>query len=228
MAASPETSGQLIVVGASSPLAQSLVELHDGPTTVIGRTNPFDLEGWQEGFDLSTEAGIAQTRELVAEHTAALGDEPAHLMLIQGISSKDWQASVNVNLVSAAEIAEGFADANRSRRALGSIGLVGSASAYLGGKLPYSSTKASLTGLMHGLNKTYGDTTRTNMVVPGAFEGGMTADWSADKRSAIGAGTHAKRIATSHEIARALLFCAQNDYVADSIINMTSGVVGIE
>jgi 3-oxoacyl-[acyl-carrier protein] reductase len=227
--ADSETSpGQLIVVGASTPLARSLVALHDGPVSIIGRSNPYDLDNWYEGFDLSTEDGIEQTVGLVTERAKELGGEAAHLLLLQGVSSPDWQESVNVNMVSVARIAEGFAEANRVRHALGSIGLVGSASAYLGGKLAYASTKASLTGLMHGLNRKYGDHTRTNLVVPGVFEGGMIADWSDTKRASVSSDTYANRFATSREIAQALLFCAQNEYVADSVINMTSGAVDIE
>lgn len=220
---------RLIVIGSSAPLAPALAELH-GPdnTAFFGRTNPYDLPNWQEGLPLDTDEGIAQTCEAVKAHTAELGVTPAHLVMLQGVSSTDWQSSIAVNMVSVAEIGSGFAEVNQDRSALGSIALIGSASAYLGSKLPYSTTKASLTGLMNGFNKAYGATTRTNLIVPGAMEGGMSSNWGPEKTAQIVSRTYANRIASAKEIADAILFCANNKYVCGSVINMTSGQVGIE
>lgn len=220
-------SNHLIVVGASTPLAPALEELSQMETFFIGRSNPHGLTNWQQGFSLEDMEGITATWQAIEEHATSWNDDPAHLVLLQGVSTQDWMKSIYVNMLSVGVFAESFAQLNRQRRAIGSIALLGSASAYLGGNIPYAGTKAALSGIMRGLNRTYGNETRTNIVVPGFFEGGMTAKWSEERLAEVASRTYAKRPATAREVARAILFCTMDEYTCGLVVNMTSGQVPI-
>lgn len=215
------------MVGASTPLAPALEELSQMKTSFIGRSNPYGLTNWQQGFSLEDMGGIIATRQAIEDRVASWSNDPVHLVLLQGASTQDWMKSVYINMLSVGVLAESFAQLNRQRRAIGSIALLGSASAYLGGNIPYAGTKAALAGIMRGLNRTYGSETRTNIVVPGFFEGGMTAKWSEERLVEVASRTYAKRPATAREVARAILFCAMNEYTCGSVVNMTSGQVSI-
>lgn len=193
----------------------------------IGRSNPYGLTNWQQGSSLEDMEGIAATWQTIIEYATSWDNNPAHLVLLQGVSSQDWMKSIYVNMLSVGILAESFAQLNRQRRAIGSIALLGSASAYLGGNIPYAGTKAALPGIMRGLNRKYGNETRTNIVIPGFFEGGMTAAWSEERLAEVASRTHARRPATAREVAGAILFCAMNEYACGSVVNMTSGQIPI-
>jgi NAD(P)-dependent dehydrogenase (short-subunit alcohol dehydrogenase family) len=219
----------LYVIGSSTPLAPALAaQFGPSNTTFLGRTNPHRLDNWAESPSLETDEGIYQTQQLLSELAGDQQSERSHLVLLQGVSSRDWQASIHVNMLSVGILTEEFCKQNRRNATIGSVAMLGSASAYLGSKLPYSATKAALTGIMNGINKEYGSETRANLIVPGAFEGGMTTDWDTDKRVNVSERTYAGRLATASEIADAIMFCAKNDYVCGSVINMTSGQVDIQ
>lgn len=223
------TNCDFFVVGSTTTLAPALEAMADeGHAVFLGRSNPHELRQWQRIHSLEDEHGIEQACTLLSETTLELGRKAAHLVLLQGVSTKDWRQSINVNMLSVACMAESFARVNRERKAVGSIALLGSATSYLGGKLPYAATKASLTGVMNALNSKYGSETRTNLIVPGVFEGAMTANWGEAKRGVVLQKTFARRMATPQEVVDAIMFCAGNEYVAGSVINMTSGQIGIE
>lgn len=174
-----------------------------------------------------TKSGIDESLTVFqkALSTMVLGEE-AHLVCLQGLSTSDWEASFNVNLLSVALFADYFCKFLADKKIVGSITFISSASAYLGGKAAYASAKAALFGLMNSLHSQYQDI-RLNIILPGAFEGGMTADWDIDKKKMVGNQARVGRIARPEEIVQAVNFCIDCKYVAQSTINMTSGRVAV-
>lgn len=216
-----------IVVGSRSALAKELD--HRMSAIFVGRENPYGFQRWVQGVSLASFDGISATVDLVRDLLEQHSDDDRHdIVFLQGISTADWHDAAFVNLVSVGVLAEHFASYVAENKLRGSITMIGSASAYLGGKLPYAATKAALTGLMNALNSRFGTAVRTNMVVPGAFYGGMTTDWSASKVNAVASQTYAKRLADPREIVDAIIFLIDNEYVAGAIVNMSSGQVKIE
>lgn len=132
-----------------------------------------------------------------------------------------------VNLISVGMLSKIFAEYIIENNAKGSITLLGSTSSYLEGKMPYTSSKSGLFGLMNSLNKEFGQFVRTNLIVPGAFIGGMTADWNTEKVQKVTDNTLLKRITTSDEISNSIEFCIQNKYLCGSVINMSGGQIKI-
>ena len=215
----------LIVIGSSSSLAKEISDI-DQNTIFVGRTNPYKFTNWVCGSNLSTNTGIED--ELIIFKNILLEYKDIKvfdLILLNGISSNSWEDSININLIATAKISLLFSEYIRENNIKGSVTLIGSASSYLGGKLPYSMTKASLVGLMNTLSKEYSPNVRINMVLPGAFESGMTEDWNNDKKVKISSATYQKRLANATEIVNAIIFCTENQYLSGATINMTSGGV---
>jgi 3-oxoacyl-[acyl-carrier protein] reductase len=142
---------------------------------------------------------------------------------LNGISSNNWEENISINMVATAKIADLFSSFITNNSKKGSVVLIGSAASHFGIKLPYSMTKASLVGLMNGLNNQYSPNVRTNMIFPGAFESGMTDDWSEEKVAKIAETTYQNRLASVDEILNSILFCVKNTYLSGATINMTSG-----
>lgn len=222
-----KNTSNLIVIGSSTPLANSLNKAIAGGT-FLGRTNPFDIENWIQIPDLAQEKGVENTSQIL-DNLLNISPKKGsyHLVQLQGISSKNWTDSINVNLLSVARLSETFIDFMLGNNLKGSLTYMGSASSWLGGKAPYSATKAGLTGLMHAINSEYGPNVRANIVLPGAFEGGMTEDWDAKKRKKVSDKTYIKRLATADEIANSIFFAINNLYLCGATINMTNGQVRI-
>lgn len=215
----------LIVIGSSSQIALGINKI-DKSTNFIGRSNPFKFDNWRQGGDLSINEGIDQTLNTLQQILETnIKNSFIQIIFLNGVSNNDWDSSINVNLIATAKLAELFCIYIKNKNLQGSITLIGSASSYLGGKLPYSMTKASLIGLMNTLNAQYCSNIRVNMILPGAIESGMTDDWSNEKKSRIAQTTYQKRLANIDEIANAIIFCTQNTYLSGATINMTSGGV---
>jgi NAD(P)-dependent dehydrogenase (short-subunit alcohol dehydrogenase family) len=215
----------VVVVGSSSQVALGIYKI-DKKTNFIGRTNPFKFDNWIQGGDLALDDEIIKTINILQQFLDNyIENESINIIFLNGLSSNDWESSINVNLVATAKLSEQFCKHLDKNKLTGSITLIGSASSYLGGKLPYSTTKASLIGLMSSLNANYSPSIRVNMVLPGAIESGMTQDWSNEKKIKISQTTYQKRLANIDEIANAINFCIQNTYLSGATINMTSGGV---
>jgi NAD(P)-dependent dehydrogenase (short-subunit alcohol dehydrogenase family) len=213
---------EIYVIGSSTALSRAIDEETDD-AVFFGRTNPNKFTSWIEIPGLGTNSEI---EESLKRFEGSLNPGKAmSLVCLQGISSDDWGESINVNLLSVARFIDVFCNYVKSNRLKGNVTMVGSASSYLGGKPAYSSTKAALFGLMNSINTSFAPSIRTNIVLPGVFEGGMIHDWSAKKRKKVSEQTYVKRIASASEITDAIMFCIRNEYVAGSVINMTSGQV---
>jgi NAD(P)-dependent dehydrogenase (short-subunit alcohol dehydrogenase family) len=214
----------IICIGSSSKLSQNFEKSKTKNIIFIGRNNPFNLNNWIQGFDLSNNDGIESELRLIAEILKTnTNQNELHLVLLNGVSSNSWEDSININLISTAKIADLFTSFLKKNHKYGSVVLLGSAASHFGEKLPYSMTKASLVGLMSVLNNKYSPYVRANMVLPGAFESGMTDDWNDEKKVKISETTYQNRLATRDEIVHSILFCVENTYLSGVTINMTSG-----
>lgn len=224
-----DCSETYLVVGASSTVAVALSRARQ--TVLIGRAanasesklvGPDILIG-----DLSSAASRAEACQEVANVVEGLASDQnldsVHLVQLQGVSRSSWEECIAVNVESVVEIAEAFAAAVAAADSRGSIVLIGSASSRLGGKTPYAATKAAAQGIMSGLNKEHAPRVRTNVLVPGAFVGRMTADWSKSRRAEVSARTYLNRLATPEEIVHGVVFLCENGYMCGASLDMTCG-----
>lgn len=211
-----------LAVGSGSSLVANLARCVD-KLVVLGRGRP--------SYEVSEFVEIGDLTKLEARNQAAVRlrgiisqiDSPVHVLFAQGLSTTDWEDAFAVNLMSVGEMCMAVVEANPLPGS--SITLVGSASAYLGGKMPYAASKAGLTGVMAAINQRTAGAIRCNLVVPGAFDGKMTADWDDKKRTLVSERTAIGRLAAADEIVQAIIAMATNAYAVGVLFNMTGGQV---
>jgi NAD(P)-dependent dehydrogenase (short-subunit alcohol dehydrogenase family) len=214
---------KFLAFGSSSPLALALSKLAD--FHFVGRTNPYGFKNFIKivGYDK-----INDIQELIQtlENKEIISDiDMLHVVFLQGVSSSDWALSINVNFLSVALISEYLGKKIKKQNIEGSFTLIGSASSNIGGKMTYCSTKSALNGVMASLNKNFSPNIRTNIVIPGAFEGNMIRDWDSEKRIKVSKNTFSNRLGSPDEISNAIFFCIKNNYLSGSKINITNGQI---
>lgn len=223
-----------IIIGSSGSVAQSISQ-EPGIDNIcfMGRSNPHGLSSWVELGSISNKDDVSLYVDSINRKLLEIledGFRKVSFICTLGVSTNDWDLSVAVNQYLPLRLSEVItATCEKWGNILDlSFTFMGTAASYLGGKYTYSTTKSSLTGLVHSINRRTDYCVRANIVIPGAFEGAMISDWDNEKRDLVKRQTTVNKIATSQQIAHALVFTAQNEYIADSIINMTAGQVIIE
>lgn len=221
---------KIYVIGSSSKVSEAVQRLANGYTVVpIGRTNPHQLAGYVQFDGVTEEASIDALSSIIrADIEATNSIESASLVVLSGVSSHDWRESFLVNEYLPARLSEEFAGYVSELKLKGaSIVLVSSTAAYQGAKLPYATTKASLTGIVHTIARDYREKVRINSVLPSAFDSEMIADWDDEKRNSVASNNYIGRLGTADDMADAILFAIRNQFITNSIINMTGGTVHI-
>lgn len=222
------------VIGSSSPLCAAINDdARVGEAYFFGRTNPFGFNNWVSTKSFTLASHIDEFERQFSTYLGhSIDSHTSHvnLIFVAGVSSNDWQESFIVNELLPSIISVSFISATKDVLAIenASICLIGSTGSYRGAKLPYSATKASLTGVMHSLNRDSPGIVRTNLVIPTAFNGGMISDWGEEKKDIVAKTNIVHRIGDIKEIADAIMFAASNQFVVDSVINMSAGQVNIE
>ncbi len=227
----------IYVIGSSSLIAKELERIFDDGTSrtiFFGRSNPNRLNNFIEYDGIYDEASADKLWHIIENDMASKIKATEllaeiHLVILSGVSSYDWMNSFFVNEYMPAVIGDNFASKIKEAypRIKSSIMFVCSSGAFQGAKLPYATTKASLIGAMHALAKDYKETTRVNMILPSAFVSGMTSDWDDEKKKKIASDNLNGRLASASDMADAISFGLNNDFINNSIINMTGGTIRI-
>jgi len=221
---------KLYVIGSSSAISLGLAQLGgDYSVVFIGRTNPHNLSRYIKSESAVDESSVDRLLAIIIKDLdASRGIESASLVVLSGVSTHDWRESFLVNEYLPARLSEGFAQYVSGLSLTNtSITLVGSAAAYQGAKMPYATTKAALGGVLHTIARDFSGRVRVNLVLPGAFESNMTADWDDTKRQSVASNNHIGRLGTGIDMADAILFAVRNRFITNSTINMTGGAVHV-
>lgn len=222
---------KIYIIGSSSRIAKSLEASLDSDFEMMffGRTNPYDLKNFISYGGINGENSVHVLGQMVIDDLkTSTGLDSASLVVLAGISSNNWTESFLVNEYLPAKLSEMFCETVVSLGLQGnSVTLVGSSAAYQGAKLPYATTKASLSGILHTISRDYRNTVRINIILPSAFESGMIADWNEEKRKDIANSNHIGRLGDADDMADAIVFTVKNGFITNSTINMTGGTVHI-
>ena len=213
----------IAVFGGRSNVTRELSTMRS--VFVFGRKDTFSSATFVSRVSLGSQEGIESACRDFQEFLLGTDDSTVHLVLLQGISTQNWNEAFCINLYSVALLAETLCEFSVCNKRKGSITFLDSASSTLGGKAAYCATKSGLFGLMNSLNSSYGNDVRTNIILPGAFSSGMISDWSEEKVRRISSKTYANRVAEPREIADSILFLMENEYMCGSVLNITSGQV---
>lgn len=222
---------KLYIIGSSSQLTEALHRQagDEYAVVVIGRSNPFALSHYIPFSGIESEQSVDHLNELILRDIEKSEElESANLVILSGVSSSDWRQSFLVNEYLPAVLSERFAQyVSTTAIKQCAITLIGSSAAYQGAKLPYATTKAALTGIVHTISRDFKGNVRINMVLPSAFESGMIADWDDEKRAAVASANHIGRLGNADDVAGAIVFTIQNKFITNSVLNLTGGTVHI-
>lgn len=209
----------MIIIGSTSTLCKELLQ-YDKSSIVIGRKNHYNAINYIQGRDLSSDDGIESVKKIINSILKESKEQNHSLVFLNGISEKNFKKSFYVNLYSTALISETFAQCIQKNGAKGNLVYVSSLAVKKGGKIEYASTKAGLEGLMNSIISNYSPNIRANIVLPGAFHSGMIADWNKEKINRITESLSMKRLANSSEVAHAIKFLTENNYINGAILNL--------
>ncbi len=220
----------MYVIGSSSVISEALARMGTGFSFVfIGRSNPYNLEHYIQYDGVTDEQSVDALLEIITKDIEATNNvESIGLVILSGVSTHDWRESFLVNEYLPAKLSEGFAQyVSQPNGVKNSIVLVGSAAAYQGAKMPYATTKAALAGILHTIARDFRSKVRINLILPGAFESEMIADWDEEKRESVAGNNYIGRLGSAGDMADAILFASRNEFITNSTINMTGGTVHI-
>ena len=153
----------------------------------------------------------------------------AQQKLFTDTTDEDWRRLMAVDL-DGAFYACRAALPGMIRQKYGRILLVSSMWGQTGGscEVAYSAAKAGLIGLGKALAKEEGPSGITvNVIAPGVIDTDMMAGFTAEDRAALAEETPVCRLGTAQEIARTMVFLAdeQSGYITGQVIGQNGGLV---
>lgn len=136
------------------------------------------------------------------------------------ISSEEWRDVIDVNLTGVFNCCK--AAEPELRRNKGKIVNISSIAGKMGGTIGchYAASKAGVIGLTFALAHELAPEVTVNAVAPGPVD---TEFLSAERKEELAAQTPLGRIARPEEIAHAVMYLLENDYVSGEVIDVNAG-----
>ena len=149
--------------------------------------------------------------------------------LIMKMKEEDFDSVLNVNLKGTFNTIR-HSVRQMLRQKSGKIINISSVSGILGnaGQANYAASKAGVIGLCKALAKEEGPSGVTvNCVAPGVIDTDMMSAFSAEDKAALAEETPVERLGTAEEIARTLVFLAdeRSGYITGQVIGQNGGLV---
>lgn len=147
--------------------------------------------------------------------------------LLQDTTKEDWERVFSVNVTGAFLCSRYALEHAMISKKRGVIVNVSSVWGEVGGSMEvaYSASKAALIGFTKALAKEVGESgVRVNCVSPGTIETRMNDCFSADELQAIYAEIPAKRGGMPEEIADAIVFLCENEYITGAVLPVNGGM----
>ena len=187
---------------------------------------------------IQADAGdAAQVRAAVAQAEQELGSLQvlvcnagiAQVKLFTDVTDEDWRRLMAVDLDGAFYACRAVLP-GMIRQKYGRILLVSSMWGQTGGscEVAYSAAKAGLIGLGKALAKEEGPSGITvNVIAPGVIDTDMMAGFTDEDRAALAEETPVERLGTPEEIARTMVFLADeaSGYITGQVLGVNGGLV---
>lgn len=149
------------------------------------------------------------------------------IKLFQDTTLDDWERVFSVNVTGAFLCSRYALEHAMLAKKRGVIVNVSSVWGEVGGstEVAYSASKAAIIGMTKALAKEVGESgIRVNCVTPGTIETSMNDCFSAAELQAIYAEIPAKRGGMPEEIASAIWFLCENEYVTGAVLPVNGGM----
>ena len=153
----------------------------------------------------------------------------AQVKLFTDVTDEDWRRLMAVDLDGAFYACRAVLP-GMIRRKYGRVLLVSSMWGQTGGscEVAYSAAKAGLIGLGKALAKEEGPSGITvNVIAPGVIDTDMMAGFTEEDRAALAEETPVERLGTPEEIARTMVFLADeaSGYITGQVLGVNGGLV---
>lgn len=141
-------------------------------------------------------------------------------LTLRDISPEEWREVIGVNLTGVFNCCKSAEPELRKNR--GKIVNIGSIAGKMGGTIGchYAASKAGVMGLTFALARELAPEVTVNAVAPGPVD---TEFLSPEKKEVLAAQTPFRRIARPEEIAHAVIYLLENDYVSGEVIDVNAG-----
>ena len=141
------------------------------------------------------------------------------------IQEEEWDQIINVNLKGAFNVTR-LVVGDMKEKKQGSIVNVASIAGKMGGNVGvhYAASKAGLIGMTFSLARELAQyNINVNAVAPGPVDTDMMKDVTKERLKIILSGIPLKRMATAEEVARAIVFLIENDYITGEVVDINGG-----
>jgi len=233
MTTSETTKKNVLLVGASSDLGQSiLTELEKRGHTVIGTYHTNQVRPELRQMDVTSsdstnrtiQAAIAEVGTIDAAIFCSAIDRSE---LIRYADIEGWQAVMDINFFGAVRLTKALLPHYLTNSA-GIFLYISSGMATRSniGTAAYAASKAALNALSLGLSKEHAKNgISTFTVMPGFFEGGLMKDMDEKRKSRISTLIDSKRIGNAKEIAQFCIAAMENSsYLSGSNLEINGGL----
>jgi len=141
------------------------------------------------------------------------------------IPEEEWDTIINVNLKGTFNVTR-IVVQDMKEKNKGSIVNVASIAGKMGGNVGvhYAASKAGIIGMTFSLARELAQYNITvNAVAPGPVDTDMMKDVSTERLKIILSGIPLKRMATPEEVAKTIVFLAENDYITGEVVDINGG-----
>jgi len=200
----------------------------EGAEEVARQAREMGRRAWVVSGDLSCRTDIRTVAEAAKELSGGeldlLVNNAANFERVapEELSIEHWDRAIALNATAPYLLTLELAGALRAAR--GSMIAIACLSAARPWKnyVPYSVSKAALAHSVRGLALALAPDVRVNGVAPGAVL--IPDDYDADRRRRLKNRIPAGRFGEPEDVARAVVFLAQNDYVTGQILGVDGGL----
>ena len=226
-----------LVTGASRGIGQAIARmLADRGYTVAGGYRETEPKAYPGITFFSADIATAEgAKALVDAALQTLGHIDllvnnagiAQNKLFTDITDKDWEKMISTNLSSVFYMCRSVLPDMISRKS-GKIINIASMWGEVGGscEVHYSAAKAGVIGLTRALAKEVSPSgIRVNAVSPGAIMTDMMAEYSDEDMKEITNGIPLERIGTPEDVANAVLYLAESEYITGEVLRVNGGMV---
>lgn len=142
---------------------------------------------------------------------------------LESVTEEEWDRLLDVNL-KAPFLLSRILGLQMAKRGAGKIINIADVSAFRpwAEYIPYCVSKAGLIALTQGLAKALAPKVQVNAIAPGTILPPITG-WTAEQRKRSTQATLLKRIGSPEDIAQAVLFLIESDYISGAVIPVDGG-----
>ncbi|MCD6369934.1 MAG: 3-oxoacyl-ACP reductase FabG [Thermoplasmata archaeon] len=184
----------------------------------------YRVRAWLLRFDVSNRQEVRRALSslsskideinVLINNAGILGDH----FTLEEIDDEEWDRVININLKGAFIMTQEVLKYMKRGKIVNISSIVGRNGGTVG--VHYAASKAGLIGLTFSLARQLAPNILVNAVAPGPVDTSLIPE---EKKKSLRKLSLLDRIASPEEIAHAVIFLIENDYITGSVVNMNGG-----